>query len=648
MLRVVSVSIDERGTVTSYNNYKPSDYTKRKFPKVSRQEAALKAEDFIKKVNPGALSQVRLNENNQPVQMEFNYNFNYTRVFNGIPFYNNFITVDVNNETGEIQNYYLNWTEDLEFPPADKVISIEEARKAYKEKLGLRLVYNHTYEDNKVKVYAAYVPKYDSGYCIDALTGEKVELVPGYFGPYPGGMGDGRMGSMNMEKAVSYDYAPALTPDELNAVEKVSRLIKKEDAEARARASKHIGLSGNFKLSSASLSKEWGLPDEFTWHLYFEYPPNGDNNEFKSVSARINALTGEIRGFYISNNNSSAEGKFDEAASKAAVEKFLKEMQPDKYSQTEYDETMKGYPILLADKRPAQYNFRFVRKVNGVYFPGNALTVGYDAVNGKILSYDMSWFDIAYPSVDGAASLESVYEILFREIGLELQYSQKYPIDYYGKFSSEVSNTKPEVKLVYALKRNKPQIFDANTGVILNYNGEPYKEIKPVNYTDIKGSFAEKQIIALAEYGIALEGTAFKPDNNITQKDFLLLLSKTMNYYDPEPYSAAGNNKETEQLYNFMIREGVVKPGEKAPDAVLTRENGIKFIIRALKYDRVADIKGIFLCTFKDKDKINPDLTGYVSIAQGLKIVSGSNGYLNPGDSLTRAQAAVMIYNYMQ
>ena len=41
-------------------------------------------------------------------------------------------------------------------------------------------------------------------------------------------------------------------------------------------------------------------------------------------------------------------------------------------------------------------------------------------------------------------------------------------------------------------------------------------------------------------------------------------------------------------------------------------------------------------------------MIGYVTIAAGLKIDTGLKGYFNPKAKLTRANAAVMIYNYLQ
>ena len=74
----------------------------------------------------------------------------------------------------------------------------------------------------------------------------------------------------------------------------------------------------------------------------------------------------------------------------------------------------------------------------------------------------------------------------------------------------------------------------------------------------------------------------------------------------------------------------------------------MKYIIRALKYDKVADIGSIFIVEFKDKASISPELTGYVAIASGLGIVKGDGTNFSPARKVTRGETAVMIYNYLQ
>ncbi|MBA1335018.1 MAG: hypothetical protein HPY66_0640 [Firmicutes bacterium] len=637
----MQVSIDDSGVVRSYYSYKPGDYeTAGKFPGVTRQEAKAAAERFIEKVNPGLLAHLELAEDNQQTLMTYAHNFNYIRIVNGIPFYNNSVRVEVNKDTGEVRSYYYNWSESFRFPDAKDAITLDMAELAYIEKLGMKLVYNYRIEENDdYTVYPVYIPAYESNYYIDAFTGEKIKADYGYYDIYYGGAG--RLAS---EKQMMDKGDVTLTPEELKAVDEVSKLLTKEQAESRARNTKLLEISKDYKLTYANLQRDWSYRNDFTWELSFmkEAADKGDYTKEHYASVRLNARTGEIRGFYrYIPQEINSEGKYNEKQAREKVDEFLRAIYAEKFGSLEFDDTYEGgYRPLAEGKNPANYNFRYLRMVNGIQFPANTVWVGFDAVNGKVVSLEMNWYDVEFPPIDDVLPAEDIYSNLFERVGLELQYKLRYPEEQTLKYDSE---RKPEVVLVYGLKPGKPVNLDAMTGQLLDYNGMPYKEAASVEYTDISGHYAEEQILALAQYGITIEGTEFKPDIEIAQKDFLALLAKTMNYgtFSPE------NSKELEQLYAYLIREGIVRKEEKNPDSSVTREDGIKFIIRALKYDKVADIRGIYSTGFKDEGSISSGLIGYVAIAKGLNIVSGSNGYFNPKGTLTRAQAAVIIYNYL-
>lgn len=640
----INVSVDASGAILSYYHYTYTNYEPNKLPKVNRQTAQKIGESFIKKVNPAVFSQLKFINNIQYLGVNTEYYFNYTRMVNGIPFPDNNVYISVST-TGDVQSYNCNWTNNIDFPDAGKVISMEAAQKAYKDKLGLRLVYNQTYDQQNPRVYVEYTSRYDSSYVIDALTGDKIQL--GYF---YGGMGGA--GGMYDKMAASQNAKPAevvLTPEEQKAVEEVSKLISKDEAEKKARALSVLELTSDYKLTSANLYKSWESKNSYSWNLSFSKELNDENKNVLYTSVTIDALNATIIGFYrglpyVENGKS----KYDEAAAKTAVETFLKNIVPDKFNNSVYEETTNNiYLKAMGKELPAWYSFNYIRKVNGIPFIRNNISVTFDAVSGKVTNFNLYWFnDTVFPPIDKAISLEDAYQKMFSTIGLELQYKIDNRIDPYGKMPIRKPGDKPQVKLVYAVKPDKPLFLDAFTGGILNANGEPYVEIKPVTYTDIAGNFAEDKIKTLAEYGIALAGSEFKPDSKIVQIDFLYLLAKSMNYYGS--YSPADSGKQADELYKFLTDNKIIRGGEKAPGAAITKEDAVKFVIRALKYDKVADLKDIYKTTFKDTGSINPNLAGYVAIAQGLGIVSGYNGYFSPKAELTRAQAAVIIYNYMQ
>jgi hypothetical protein len=645
----ISVRIDESGAILGYDKYKYYEYPRQKtLPKISRQEAKTIADDFIKRISPDKWPKVRYQEDNRNYLADYGYDFVYTRVENGIPFYGNSVNVRVDGDTGEVLSYYVHWYDNVKFPAADGIISQEQAREAYKEKLGLRLIYTYRMENEKPVPYAIYAPRYsNSSYAIDALTGEKIQIEGGYGIFYDGGVADQKM---ELARAVG-GTGPSLTPEELEAVRKASRLIDADEAEDIARKSSILEIDSSYRLQYYNLTRSWPDSEEYVWSLSFNRETNKKTGEYAYVSVSMNAETGEIISFY--RNAPYKEGetpKYDLEASRAAVEEFLKSFKPDKYRNTEYDESSASYYIPYTERElPGQYSFRYVRLVNGVAFPGNGFNADFDAVNGRVSSFYMNWYDLDFPSVDNAVPLEEVYGKLYEEVGIELQYKVSNYGVYPYRLDADASRQDTDAMLVYCLAQGKPYTFDANTGVLLGSDGKPYKEAGTVEYSDIAGHFAEEQIKILAEYGIALEGASFSPDEDISQKDFFILLTKVLNNYYGPVLVPASSSEEIDGMYDYLVREGIVKEGEKSPDSTVTRENSVKFLIRALKYDKVADIKGIFNISFKDADRINPDLIGYVAIAGGLKIVNGDiNGFFNPVKKLTRAEAAVIIYNYLQ
>ncbi|RCX12340.1 peptidase YpeB-like protein [Anaerobacterium chartisolvens] len=642
----ISVTVSEDGAILGYDKYVPVDHSKRRFPKLSRQEAEVKAEEFIKNVNPSVLSQLKLQENNYSSFKEYSYYFNYVRTVKGIPFYQNNVNLSVDTDTGEVRSYYINWSDELAFPGAGKKIDMDAAKKAYVDKLGLKLVYRYTSEGEKLKFYSVYTPKYSDIFAIDAFTGEKIQLNDMYYGAFGRG---GEYDTATKEAAMVAGEVQ-LTPDEINAVQDMSGLISQEKAVETAKGIKPLKLTDEYKLTNANLSKSWPDRQQYIWYLKFTKNSEKGNERYYYASASINAKTGEIISF--DRNvpyNEADKAKYSKDDAKKAVEKFLGELAPEKFKQTEYNEDSEiYYPVYKeADNDAKEFSFSYTRKVNGIQIPDNSISAGYDAVNGEITRFNMSWFgaNSDFPGVSNVLSTDKAYERLFADIGLELQYKAQYSeVDYLK--SSMPRNTNAEVKLIYSLKLGKPQYLDSRTGDILDYDGKKFKENKPVEYTDIDTHANKKEIMVLSEYGVSLQGPEFKPDSSITQLDFMTLLCKTLNYHGANVTSDS-SSADIDAMYSFLIREGVLKKSEKAPKSAVSKEDGVKYIIRAMKYDRVAELKGIFKSSFKDIDKASADLIGYIAIAEGMGIAKGSDGNFGPKGLLTRAQAAVMIYNYL-
>lgn len=644
----IQVSVDNSGDILSYYNYSQQDYLNiKKLPAISRNEAQNKAEEIIKKFNPGIWDSIKPIDNFQQVYIDSDsYSFGYMRIQNGVPFPQNGISVYINKQTGELKGYNKAWDKDLVFPSTQKILSLSEAQQAYIKNLGLKLTYQSTLEDGKQKIYGAYVPVYNSNYFVDAITGDKINFGITYYTDTL--FNEAAKSSADLAGGLA-GTAIVLTPEEIEAVEEVAKLLSQEAAEKIARDLNVLELDDSFTVERASLNKGWTGTNKYQWNLTFI---SSSDKTPKGVSVTIDATTGEILNFYTS-YRFDAEGtpKFDKDAAKKAVEEFLNQIQPVKFNETQYTEDNNEIIAYSVDNGAERFNFQYTRIVNGIPFPQNGIYVEFDAITGKIVNFNLTWFDAEFPTLDNAIALSDIYNVFFKEIGLELQYKAQVSDMVYEKISvpgAETANQK-EVKLVYAVNSSKPTTLDAISGVVLDYNGEPYVEKKALEYTDIEGHYAQKEIEVLAESGIGLEGPELKPDEKIKQKDFLLLISQILgNGYAFYGKTAISNASETEDLYRLLIQEGIIREDEKNPEGFLTREESVKFVIRALKYEKVAALSNIFNCTFIDKDEINPDLIGHVVIAKGLKIVNGYGDYFRPKAELKKSDALIIIYNYLQ
>jgi len=640
---VIEVAVDDTGDILSYSKYKYTSYEDiKKLPSISRTEAQKKAEEFIKKLNSeNIFDNIKLLEGNQKISLLDNtYFFSYIRTYNGIAFPQNGINISINKQTGDLESYNKNWSKNLVFPSSEKAISLKEAQEAFKKNLGLALMYKSSIEDRQIKVFGAYSPIYGSNYYIDAFTGEKLNLDRIYYD-----WSYGNTLKLAFSEASDAGGGIVLSPDAIAAVEEVSKLLSQEEAENLARKLNVLELDDSFTLSRASLFKGWYGEKGYEWNLNFI---KSDEKVYSNVSVRIDAVTGEITSFstgYDMPEDSAA--KYDKDAAKKAVEEFLNQIQPNKFKESKYKEVENEIVKETETEAPKYYSFRYTRMANGVPFENNGITVEFNAVTGKITSYNLEWYDVEFPSLEKAVPLDKIYEIFFNEIGLELQYTTGVSDIIYERASGINSNN--EVKLVYAVKSNKPSILDALTGAILDSSGKPYKEEKPLVYSDIEGHYAQDEIEVLAQAGIGLEGPQLNPDEKIKQKDFLLLISQVVdNGYAFRGKLSLSSNTETEDLYKLLIDQGIIKESEINPEGPLTREDSVKFVIRVLNYEKIAQLSDIFNCTFKDKDEISPELIGYVVLAKGLNIVNGHGDYFRPKAELKKADALIIIYNLLQ
>lgn len=626
----INITIDSLGNVQNYNIYKPyNKMNNSKLPNLSKSQAKDKAIAFIEKVSPHIVGKVKYISHNSPLNINIDYYaFKFVRIENNVPYSNNTVSISVNNMTGEITNYYANWDYDLVFPDTKDLLSLKEAKNIFKNDIGLKLVYKFSYGEN-VNPYLVYTTLDNSS--IDAKSGEIIPNNDRYY--------------------ITDDYAlkesvenskDNLSPEELEAIQNVSSIINESTAKDMAMA--FLGIDDGYKVRYSSLNSNWRDNDEYTWNFNFQKKDSEEDN----VHISIDAKNGEVKSF---NKYKSYEKTdtvvYDKDQALELAKNYIQSFQPEKYSNVEYVTWNENIIIepLEYNNKPRSYAFKFVRLNDGGYVLDDGFNVTVDTVSGEITNYSYSWYKGALPSTDSIISIDEAYDVLFEKIGLNLEYIRDYQNINKTTYYDDLENNS-KLNLVYSINRDIPLNIDPLSGNILDHNGKKYKKNIIVKYEDIDNSFAKDQIEVLTQYGIALPGDHFKPKQNITQREFLYLISKSGNYYYNERFS--DSEAFDEDLYRVLINQGIIKENEISPDAYVSRENAVKFVIRALKYDQVADLSDIFMVNFKDVDKISKDLKGYVAIAQGLNIIKGNNGYFYPDHKLTREQGALVIYNLLK
>ena len=605
----VSVGIDSEGFIKNYNKYSSLDNYENKIPKVTQAEGQKIAEDFLKQINPDIKDSLKYKRNNESRYTEINsYYFEFVRMENGIPYTNNSANVNVNNITGQVDSYYSSWDKNISFPKEETVISKEEAARLYKEKVKFELMYKYNFSSKDQKPQLVYSVE-DKNKSIDAKTGEVLDYSNEY---YDGMMKDEGLGGGENN---------GLTQEEIDAIKLAKEMIGENQAESIAREFAQI--DKDYKLSSLNMFKQG---NGYRWYLDFT---KQENNRSESSQVSIDAKTKEVMHFNKHTENIVGQKeKYNKDQALEIAKEYLSKVQGEKSKQVEYIDL--NYPMdsIYNNESPDIYTFKFTRRVNGVLFDGDGFNVRVNSVDGEIVGYDTTWYNGELPGKSAFVDKEQAYKTFVEQAKLELQYIN-------------ISNDKKDTVLAYVLSKKDNIDIDAKTGkpVDLYSYGSNYEQEKP-NYVDIDKSIAKNQILALKEIGIYLPGTKFNPKGEITQRDFLYLLCKTKDSYI--------DYKEIDEMYKVMISQKIVRKGEKAPEGNIIREEAIKYIIRSLNYDRVADLKNIYVLDFKDREDIAPNLRGYVAIAKGLGIVNGtSDGKFKPTDTLTREQAVVVIYNVL-
>lgn len=565
----MEIRCNDLGIITSYYHYDEdkSAYSKENYriPDMDKAQAEQKAQEFFYKLNPQLDGEMSFTAN-MPSSLNGGYYVELKHSYDGIEVHNTGGAVRFNNDNSAIESMDFNYQ--YVTPVSDKaaLISADAAKAAFKEKLGMELVYRSRMEKEGVKVYyPAYIVKHDGKY-IDALTGEARELEYPEYG-YAGGRGESLQNAMKDEATSD----SGLTEVEIAEMGKIAGLISSADAEKLARDNKYFEIGG-LKLNSISLSRDYANKEKYLYSLHFS-----DEDFTQNRTVVLDAATGAVKEFY---------------------RRGIEDKQTD-----EDKELSKAVATELAGDKIGEYVYnaereQFERYVNGVRVEDNCIRACVK--NGVLYSYSINYSEgVTFPDVsaiklDANAAADRLFELS--------GYAPKYTAEKDGKTGC-----------VYMLGYYSP--IDPFTGEELDYNGKPVID-NSMQYTDLDGHWAKPVIETLAVYGIGFEGTEFKPDEDITAKDFNALLDTVLRYS---------------------------RNADKSDDTGLTRIQAAAQFIDRLGVSEYAAYD-IYRQPFTDVT----ENMGAVAILSAMGVIHGNdNGLFMPNEPISRAEAAVMVYNYL-
>ncbi|GHV44244.1 hypothetical protein FACS189492_0270 [Clostridia bacterium] len=572
------------GQISYYNHYDygsfDGDY---KLSQLDYDGAVKLAARQIERVRPDIAGKVApLPRDNYHIRSWNSFSLIFYRFEGGVPFYENYVSIQIRAYENTVSEFGVVWDDGLTFPEASGVIERAQAEAQYRKNAGMTKGY---YDDARGVPALQYRANF-SGKYINAFTGEITDT-----------------GVSN-----DLDDSPGLFPKIRYAEEKTDWLIPPEQLESEARSRARIDPAYTWFRTNLYTDEK----GDYCYWMDFG-KSGGALGASRTASVLIRVLTKEILYYsngvtYDEDQRIGVEKAYD--AAMAAV----KLMAPERLASCAQSRA--------ADSRYV-YTFTWPRMLNGMEYANNGISVSVDKSTGEVVTLASVFEARPFPSAATGITAAGAYDALFVRIDYRLQYVK-------------TPSAKQGVTLVYGFAPGAPQIVNARDGALCHTDGAPYTADLKAVYADVEGGDAVETLRSL---GITPAETLFRPDENITQADFLRWLNSASSRYVSMEYDADS------YLYDSLVARGVLTYDEAAPTAAVTVGQAIQYIISMIGYKDVAMLGNTYKTTFADEAEIDPALIGFAAIAQGMGIVRGAA--LSPDRLVTRLEAAELLYNLL-
>ncbi len=617
------------GEIVHMYRWSGSNNSYSKTPSLSVLEARKIGQDLLARLLPGKLSSLTLQDDSSLIPLGAyespRYTMTWKRTNQGINVAMDYVRMEIDMQTGEVSSYNLNWT-DKTFPSSANIVTEDQAHQTFISREILQLQYiKPQIRNQQSQPQLIYGIRHPSNGMIDAVTGQPLALGGYYYSSYNAGAGNS-MKIANYES--SADSMVELSPEELKEINNSAQFISQ--AKAIELVKKWLPISEDMLLDSASLEKDWRDNETRLWSL--SWRNNTSEEGYHSyVWAQLDAATGELLSFNLNlppQKEISKADIIDQNSARAAAEKFIRSIQPQRWSEIKPDEM--NSQIRPMDLNPPTWSFNYLRLVNGVIYPNNGIEISIDSSSGQVSSYRFNWSKGKFPSRNSAITSQKANDIFLQTAPLTLYYTM-------------VPNSQgiEELKLVYQPEAKEGfAMIDALTGTALDQEGKAItNKPRPYVFNDINGHFGEKEIKLLGQAGILGEyNPAFNPDENIKLVDLLrAMLSAKDGVYSVQGMDDKEIIKRC-QNYNWIEKNTPINGN-------VSREQLAQLMIRFLNIDFLSQAEGIYLLSYQDAAQMSPRLKAYAALCWGLGIIKADGKTFNPQHAISRAEAAVALAN---
>lgn len=601
----IQVFCDHLGRINRYYINDNSLRSEKKLTKLSKEEIFEFGETFLEKILPEAFeneNDVLINEDKSWSVDNNNYSISYKRIYNNRYVKDNiaFLRISVYNDVPYVQRMEVTYNYDDGFSTETP---LESGVDKYIETFPIELIYQDVYsyngEDDDSKTALVYRIKDNESGFLSALNYEVVVEDENNEIYRYAGMGGGVMENAAMDKA-------ELTAQELKELENIEGLISREEVDKILKNLPSVSLDEKMELSTYNVTQR---DDEYLINVRYK---ESEGNKY--LSATLNGVTAKLISLY--SDSSYEDLELTDAQKETAsqkIDEFVKAVAKEEYAQCKEQG---------ANSTGNEYTKDFDRYVNGIRYISDGIDVKYNVNTGNISSYRLDFEDgKIFEQPVNTVSPETAYKSL-----LEVS-----PVENVWVMSDGVYLP------CWTLGRYGVEI-DAFTGKEYIENANIQQD--SYQYSDIGGHWAEEKINKLAEIQIGFEGENFYPDAPVTQYDLLRFFAAGIHF---KSYLTYPQN----MLYENFIYDGILTEEEKNPEGQVLREDAFVYMVRLDGLDKVAKLSDIFKVEYADGNLLSEGKIGYPAILTGMNVICGNGGYLKPKTPITRAEAAVMVYNYM-